>query len=237
MNKDVILVQLQNILNECKTGNLNGARNLENQNIMSVLATELIDKNTLNSTEINIADIILRISNIMYNETSDSILPLDDGIYDRLLEKYKIYCPNYQVGATPLESFQENTQNEFVEKQVMCTYVDDESIDSKLFTRDIKNQTAPIGSKLQTLCYINREPITKRVINTQHKYPELVGTLDKCKCVLNSQAEELGLLDDPTFKIFERDFIHKCFEKEVIYPSESAVKVKVPAEVLIDVVE
>lgn len=215
---------LQEILEECKNGNMKRARNIEFQNSVSALAASYIaNKHELTEYEIIICDLILRISNIMYNETSDSMLPLDDGLYDRLLERYRKYNPNFQVGSSPVESFKENNQNEIVDEKIMCNFVSNEDIDSKLFTKDLLKQNVPIslGLRQKNLCLIVKDPITKRTINTRHKYPELVGTLDKCKCVLNSQAEELGLLNDDTFKIFERDFIHKCIDKGVIHPAEN----------------
>ena len=224
MNDELCINTLTEILEECKAGNMMKARNPEFQNSASLIAASYIDSNkNLTEYEVIICDLILRISNIMYNETSDDILPLDDGLYDRLLEKYKKYNPNFQVGSSPVQSFTEKAQNEIVDEKVMCTYVSDEDADSKLFVRDLMKQNVPLsyGLRPKNLCLIVRDPITKRTINTRHKYPELVGTLDKCKCVLNAQAVELGVLNDDTFKIFERDFIHKCINDGVIHPAEN----------------
>ena len=62
----------------------------------------LLYKEPLTKTEQDTVDDILHISNLIYNNTDRSILVLEDGIYDMLLEKYKRYNPNFQVGAEPV---------------------------------------------------------------------------------------------------------------------------------------
>ena len=42
---------------------------------------------------------IIEICNVFYNRTDISVLPIEDGFYDLLLEKYKQYDPNFQVGS------------------------------------------------------------------------------------------------------------------------------------------
>lgn len=155
---------------------------------------------------------------MLYNNTSDEVLPLDDGVYDQLLVRYKEYNPNYQVGAIPVK-FKEAATNEVEDMKVMCTYVED--MDSKLYIKDIWKQHTPLSMmRKKTMCFPVREPITKRLINTTHKYPELVGTLDKCKFVLNADAEKAEVLDKPSVQIFERDFIWKCIQNHIITNTE-----------------
>ena len=62
----------------------------------------LINKEPLTIVEQDIVNDILHISNLIYNNTDRSILVLEDGVYDLLLEKYKRYNPNFQVGAEPV---------------------------------------------------------------------------------------------------------------------------------------
>lgn len=164
------------------------------------------------------ADTILKISNIAYNNTSIDVLPLDDGIYDQLLVRYSKYNPNYQVGAIPI-IFEEKPQNEIISEKVMCVAVD--NMDKKLFMQDIWKQHTPLREmRPVNMCFLVRDPITKRLINTEHKYPELVGTLDKCKFVLNNDAINANVFDKPSVNIFERDFIHKCLEMGIINYNE-----------------
>lgn len=189
---------------------------------ISNITIELLNNSVWNPEQIAIADIILRISNIAYNNTSVDVLPLDDGLYDQLIVLYQKYNPNYQVGAevTPIMEQPQN-QNEITDMKVMCVSVDDKEMQSKLYIEDIWKQHTPISIARPRVVYPNdRPPITKRLINTTHKYPELVGTLDKCKFVLNNDAFEKGMLDKPSVNVFERDFIHKCLSKNVIQPNE-----------------
>lgn len=189
--------------------------------VISEKAVELINKQVWTEEDIRIADLILRISNLLYNNTSLDVLPLDDGVYDQLLVVYKRYDRNYQVGAVPV-NFEEKPQNEFNDEKVMCICVDDKDMNKNLYTRDIWKQHTPIRYRRPVnMCITVRDPISKRLINTTHNYPELVGTLDKCKFVLNNDAVEKGVFDKPSVQVFERDFIHKCLSQGVIHPNET----------------
>ena len=162
--------------------------------------------------EFEIADIILKISNILYNNTTIQVLLLDDGVYDQLLETYKRYMPVYPVGAPPIAFQQTNQQSNIVqnlkqEKKLMYRLVTDEMKNDPFFSA-IHDKAEPRGRpRPKTMYTLVRDPITKRLINTIHKYPQLVGTLDKCKFVLNADARRDGAYDTPAVKIFERDYM------------------------------
>lgn len=207
---------LYNILNHLNNNDYSNS-GLEDPCVISYIndiTIDLINNPIWNEDQISIADSIIRISNIAYNNTSREILPLDDGIYDQLLVVYSKYNPNYQIGANPI-MFEENPQNEFIDKKIMCTKLDD--LDNKLYIRDIWEQHVPVGQlRPYNMCIKLQDPITKRLINTTHKYPELVGTLDKCKFVLNNDAVNANVFDKQSVQIFERDFIHKCLDSGVI---------------------
>lgn len=182
------------------------------------LACMLIDAKVWDANMLEIADLIYKISNIAYNNTSSDVLPLDDGVYDQLAVRYYEYNPNYQVGAQPIK-FEEFPQNEIVDEKVMCTTIDD--FDKHMYIRDIWQQNIPISQmRPVNMCHIVKPPITKRLINTTHKYPELVGTLDKCKFVMNAEAIAAEVFDKPSVQVFERDFIHRCLDMGVITPDE-----------------
>lgn len=171
------------------------------------------------------ADLIIRISQIMYNDTSSIVLPLDDGVYDQLIAIYNKYRPqDTPVGAPPVE-FSEANDNEITFQEgpkLLYHTVSDKDLDSKLYTRDIQKQFVPLSNKMRprTMYTLVRDPISKRMINTKHKYPELVGTLDKCKFVLNNDAVQAGAFNTPAVQVFERDFIHPCLNSGVIQPYE-----------------
>lgn len=131
-----------------------------------------------NQYDIDVANLIIIISNILYNDTSIDVLPLDDGLYDQLIVILKRYNPNYQVGAEPI-IFNEyiNQESEFEDKKLMYHTVNDSVLDSKLYANMIHDQYTPIyPMRPRTMYNLVQPPITKRLINTEHNYPELVGT-------------------------------------------------------------
>ena len=206
----------KNEINIILNGVLNGIVPPQDINTeISYCAVNLINNPIWDQDQIFIADCILRISNFLYNNSSINVLPLDDGVYDQLLVIYKRYDPNYQVGAQPFV-MPENTQNEYVpEKKVLCYYIDK----NKPYVQSILYQNND-NIRPKNLCIYIKDPITKRIINTTHKYPELVGTLDKCKFVLNQEARDKNVFDKPSVQIFERDYIHQCLSKGIIKPNE-----------------
>lgn len=205
-------------------GELTSAISVNIQQIINESVLQLL-KDQLHWTpdQTQVADVILRISNIMYNNTSKTVLPLDDGIYDQLLVAYRRYDTNYQVGAQPI-TFPEMNDEETIMggKRLLYHTVTDKVMDSKLYIRDIWKQQTPMseGIRPRRLYSVVREPITKRLINTPHVYPELVGTLDKCKFVLNVDAQAAGVFEDPNVQVFERDFIYPCLQTGIINPAE-----------------
>ena len=213
---------LENVISQLKANNISIVRTLEFQYDMSELAMMLLDKKDWCSEDVIIANLIIIISNIMYNNTSDEVLPLDDGIYDRLLAKYNQYEESYPVGATPLQL--EESQfvgNEIQDKKIMCNVVNTDR--PYMYLEDIHRFVPSIERRIgkRNMCSIVKFPISKRLINTEHKYPSLVGTLDKCKFVTKEDARLAGVsLDDPSVQIFERDFIQKHISMGVIDPHE-----------------
>ena len=191
--------------------------------IMSREALRLLNNQQWSESDKVLTDLILHISNLLYNNSSITVLPLDDGLYDQLLVAYKKYNPlTYQVGSIPV-NLQEHSNIEYSNdiRQIYHT-VKDEELDKNIFARDIQQQHTSLltPTRKRTIYHLNREPITKRLINSEHTYPELVGTLDKCKFVLNEQARIANVFDNPTVQIFERDFIHQCITQGIIHQDE-----------------
>ena len=60
-------------------------------------ALELYEKEELTKEEIEDLKYIIMSCNILYNRTDMNILPVEDGFYDLLLEKYKKYDAHFQV--------------------------------------------------------------------------------------------------------------------------------------------
>ena len=191
---------------------------------MSRAATNYIDApNNWSHDDKIVVKYILEISDILYNNSSLNILPLDDGVYDQLLVIFKNYEDEYiyYTPGAPNIKFNEFPENEIEEEtKLMCHCINDKDLDSVLYSREIMEQYAPYDPRLTTMCTLIKEPISKRLTTATHNYPELVGTLDKCKFVLNNEAIEKELFDKPSVQIFERDFIHKHLDMGIIKPDE-----------------
>ena len=191
-----------------------------NMKFINDITLDLLKQSDLNSDQIAQLRLVIEISNIMYNNTSRLVLPLEDGVYDLALELLKKYDSNYQIGAVPIKF--EEFENQFDNEQQWVNplkYVDQSAIDDFLFFEDL-NKTVPLTREsfmVNPLVY--DYSISKRTLNTAHNYPKLVGTLDKCKYVLNSQAKERGVFDDANVKIFERDFIGDHINRGILDPN------------------
>ena len=196
-------------------GNFESALDPQNVYLMNHIATcALQDENNVRLDDV---ELVLRISNALYNGTDIEVLPLEDGVYDLLLEMYKRYNPNFQVGGANI-----GMNSVHKDKDGIAEY-------PNMFI------PVPIGientygmdilaygntSKFATPLSWNNGQVSDRQRDTAHKYPELVGTLDKCKFVLDHQAYTAGVAEDPNVKIFERDFIGLHFHNGVNNPND-----------------
>lgn len=170
---------------------------------------------SMTDQDIEILRMLIDISNILYNNTTMAMLPLDDGIYDMLMIIVKKYIANYPVGARPV-SFENKAGSQ--ELGLVDPFVfHDSRLDTNLFGEDFKR--IKWGYEQHAL----REPdnnIARRFRDTAHNYPELVGTLDKCKFVLNNDALEKGMLNAPSVEILERDFFGKHMAMGLYGPND-----------------
>ena len=161
-----------------------------------------------------VEDLVI-IGNIIYNNSIvEYINPIDDGIYDLLMEIYKRLKPDdYKIGAIYIDF----NQNEEIHSEIKeaIRLVDTRKIDG-LFEDDIlyRNPLQDIEF-IQDAITMTRS-ISKRIRNVPHQFPELSGTLDKNKFVLIKQALERGVLKDDNVQIFERDFLYPHIENNII---------------------
>lgn len=213
------MIKLKSIYDRLITGDASVLYDIENTARINTNAVYLItNPHNWTEHEITKCDLIIRISNVAYNNTSIDILPLDDGVYDQLLEIYKQYNPNYLVGAPPV-IFSEYSDVDVSGNRIMATMISQEDFHDSIFLEQMWKQNTDRDSRLKTMAY-DTTPITKRLVNKKHSYPQLVGTLDKCKFVLNEQARQAGVFDKSGVAVFERDFIGKHLEQGIISPTE-----------------
>ena len=207
--------ELNKILSSLINGDLSV---LSPDNIIKVSndAIALLSKDKFDQYDKMCAEMIISMSQIVYNNTDRSVLFLDDGVYDLLLEKYKEYDKNFQVGA-PVINFNQGEDKTADYVQPM-TFIDDpEEFKSKsLFYDDLIKFPKLEYDLIKNGYEKSGKIISKRNVNVPHKYPKLVGSLDKCKFTLCKEAAERDVLDDPNVKIFERVFLGKHLQMGLI---------------------
>lgn len=217
---------LNNILNSLRTGSLE-LLTQENIRRVNMIALGLLQNSKLRELfkeEILCSNIIIVISNILYNNTDKSMLVLEDGVYDIFLEMYKNYDKNFQVGAEPIkfDNITENIYDDSQDVTPLFKRIDTKKVDNFLF-KDVLLERHPLTKDdfCKKLFIRHPDHLEKKTLNQKHDYPELVGTLDKCKFVLNSQAKEIGVYDDANVKVFERDFINEHIKKGILDPKRN----------------
>ena len=153
---------------------------------------------------------ILQISNILYNNTSREVLPLEDGVYDMVVRKYDSETFNgAPVGAPPISFDVEksdigasNVVENYDEKVDIATVIDPSNM---VYYQNLINNDFP--NQLDYIIHDNN-PIVNNQDKIVHSYPELVGTFYKCNFVTTDDAIHAGIDDDdPSVGIFERDFL------------------------------
>lgn len=210
--------KLNTILHSLMSGNMSQFT-AENIAAVSSEALRILNRVVLDEYDLMNAGMIISISQIVYNNTDRSVLFLDDGVYDLLLEKYKEYDKNFQVGAPVIKFNQDgeaSLENNFVEPM---TFIENpiEFREKSLYFDDL-TRTPPIDPRLfhDNMDRNSGKIISKKNVNVPHMYPKLVGSLDKCKFTLNREAMERDVFDDDNVKIFERDFLAKHLQMGLI---------------------
>lgn len=185
------------------------------------LSMYFLNKEQLDDFDIDTLGILLNVANIIYNNLpiDDDNLFLDNGVYDMLVEKYRMYA-QIQIGGDPIQ-FNYTPVMNVVPKKTINLVERMDLPEDMLFKEYFNGIHSRVGLNLrnQLITRIGHSTGKKLRVNS-HEYPELVGTLDKCKFVLDKQAEKAGVLNDPKVKIFERDFIAKAIKNGIITPDE-----------------
>ena len=199
----------------------------ENIRVMNDQAIILYNTEQLDEAQVECLKKILMICNVLYNRTDMTVLPIEDGFYDLLLEKYKKYDSNFQVGSAVVE-FRNFIENDLDNPQTIAKpavifmtpqrekdqthqFIYDKLMrkGEVILNRDDYRANPPL---------LQSAKITKRLHDTTHNHPDLVGTLDKAKFVLNQDAIDAGVFDDPNVVILERDFFGKHISAGIIAP-------------------
>lgn len=193
----------------------------DNKNFLNSLAIKLLKNDSIDTSEL---DALMRICNIVYNNTDTQLQVIEDGVYDHLQELYKGHFPDYQVGSevvqiNNVEQVKEKAFN-MIEPFTILTEEDKNTIDKMLYKDTLIDYSyGLIPDDLKIRPFNIENDISKRIISNTIEFPELVGTLDKCKFVLTSEAEDRGVVNDSNVKILERDFFLPLIEKGIINPN------------------
>ena len=208
--------RLMQILNSLRNSSLEMI-NTNSVIFINAVCINILEKKVLSNDDLDDLNIILNISNILYNNTDKNILPLNDGIYDIALEKYKSYRNNFQVGAEPIHFDSTEIDKVNIEPVNAITILDEDYAENMLFKEQMLYMEKPQNIDfLKDVLLFHDKEVGKRNVNISHEYPELVGTLDKCKFVLDRQARDKGVFNDSNVKIIERDFFQKHLELGII---------------------
>lgn len=208
---------LLSIQKELERSNLN-VLTFENVALINDEATRLLQTTEHSKYDIDCMSLLIWISNVVYNNTDHEMAPLEDGVYDLLLVTLKKYIPNYLVGAPVIDfKMSGSTTIEKPQMQQMIKYMDDDFVDDSLYLEFLTRQPNMVREDSLRNPTLQEVPQSnQRRRNVSHDYPELVGTLEKCKFVLDKQAKEAGVYDQSNVQIFERDFLRKAVEDGII---------------------
>lgn len=219
---------IKSILDELMIGNIS-VIDFETKKIMSTMTyLSNLSENEFDKYQIESLKILIMICNILYNRTDMLVLPIEDGVYDLLMEKYKRFDPNFQVGSYIVQ-FQSHIDKQMqknglqkpkqaisfynkLDKDDMREFFEDQL---KRFDRHDKLNSRDVFSTCP-ITFEQEQYISKRTHNTKHHHPSLVGTLDKCKFVLDSDAIEKDVYDKSNVKILERDFFRDHINQGII---------------------
>lgn len=172
---------------------------------------------------------IVTIGNITYEHCDTDIIPLDNGVYDLLVEKLKrIDYNRYHPGARPVVFETQNQDfkpkldkdsDEMIKPFIVMSEEDRQKYNESLFP-SILDMNKPFDPNAYVIkpfyTQYTAQNISKRLRSVSHNYPNLVGTLDKCKFVLDAQAKEVGAYEEDNVKILERDFFVPLLQKGII---------------------
>lgn len=183
-----------------------------------------VPNENITATDIDNMYNILILSNILYENTCSNILPLDDGIYDLLVVKYKHITGKNVIGAVHVK-FPDEVLEKFKDRELIpgVIYLSDKEnkyIDNMIYHDDLYRHKIITPDDMLFPGVTYEKTISKRLKDTSHNNPELVGTLDKCKFVLEKQASDKGVLNDNTVNVLERDFFEKHIKDGVIDPNQ-----------------
>lgn len=222
-------MNIQEVLYECQRGNFYTA--YENQKMINDRALEILNSDDMIVKQNMLQDLvdIIKIGNYTYNNTDADVLPIDDGIYDLLVVKLMNINPDlFTPGALPVIDGEDTSLYKIdsqatelikpisVSPQEFRDWIDNEALYPNILQYDAPYNSKKLYKPIITNKSFEFDTLTKRVRDTSHNYPELVGTLKKCKFVTDAQAKEKGVFENANVSVLERDFFAPLLQSGVI---------------------
>ena len=218
---------VQEYLDQLIVGNASVINN-DTTKMLNETAMELYRLPELTTDEIATLKALIMSCNILYNRTDMTVLPIEDGVYDLLLEKYKKYDPNFQVGSAVIafrnfvENDVENPRKVAISPIIFNKVPERNEVQQSMYESIMRNNEpvlVPNDFHISPIQY-TQNPITKRVHDTKHNHPSLVGTLDKAKFIYMKDAIAAGVANDPNVVVLERDFFYDHIKKGLYRPND-----------------
>lgn len=219
--------KLENIFNELLKSNIS----VITPQVAAELSQDAVELESIkNPDENQIREMkyLIMICNVLYNRSDMLVLPVEDGVYDLLLEAYKKYDPHFQVGSAVVQ-FRSQAEEldphikEIVSPFIKLPEVKRDDMRQQVFDRLSSFDQNKFDQKdllVNPFIRVDQKDISKREHNTKHNHPQLVGTLDKCKFVTDQEAIDVGSFNDPNVKVLERDFFQKHINEGIIRPDQ-----------------
>lgn len=183
---------------------------------MNNIAVEFINSDKVSKIMKNNIYTLLEISNILFNNTTKEILPLEDGVYDLVVAKYNKLFGGSPVGAPPTPAITiENSESDIptVTNRGMKKIIAVVDRTNKQYIDSIMVNNVPFSDSDYYRDTSNTTEVSKITRNIPAKFPELVGTLHKCKFVTLRDAMGVGIQDDDfSVMVFDRDFLAPTFQ-------------------------
>ena len=168
---------------------------------------------------------LITICNMIYNNYSNLLPMIDDSLYDQIM----VYCKNNNIEVPVGSCTIKKNITDISDEEIPVNRLDSHGDDKLEVVRRVKNMndmnyyktlTTNITPIRSTDFYVNHDDtlVSKKSRNVSHNY-NLCGTLDKCNYVLNVDAKNDGVEENPNIGIFERDFIGKHITQGLIDPN------------------
>lgn len=209
-------MNLQNIYNRILTGN----PVLSNEEIEYInnLSKRVISNGKIEEKDLKEVLLVLQISNALYNNGAN--LVINDNLYDGLVNLCKVQNIPAPIGAPNINfNIQEEKYdllNNKDEGPLQVVQVVPNREEYMFYPSLTTNSTFP--RKEDFIYHEDNTLIKKKSRNVSHKY-DMCGTLDKCKYVLNVDAQREGAFYDHSVQIFEKDFLGLYCQQGILNPS------------------